>query len=76
VKLCLKDQEIKLTLLDEQSIYIYKAPRLELIEQRHMSRVSLSLMQLKSGNTVILLDKDKEILTEQKMIEQLEMIPD
>jgi hypothetical protein len=37
-----------------------------------MSRVSLSLMQLKRGATVILLDKDKEILPELKMIEQLE----
>jgi len=36
----------------------------------------LSLAQIKRLASVIMLDKDKELLREQKMIEHLEQVPD
>ena len=73
---CVIEQEFKNTFLDEQSLFIYKVPKSDLSKHQHTSRVSLSLAQLRAGATVLLFDKDKEILKEQHMIEHLEAIPD
>lgn len=76
IRACLDEQQTRDRLLDEQAVFIFKSSKKVLAEHLHTSRVSLSLAQLRANATVIMLDKDKELMKEQRMIEQLEQVAD